>query len=135
MKGGTLHSFLLEGKGTLAEDVLVSQAHISVAWAGLTAPVKVIQRCQAALSLSSELASSLTTGSPRRRRALLQFMQGTKKFCSVTHSSSLAPFKHLTHSYSFYLNKNTQDAFDFAASLKFLIMQGCGGNVPEHPHF
>lgn len=67
---GTHDSCLLEGRGTLSEDVLVSHVHISAAWAGLTAPVKVIRRCQAALSLSSELASSLTTGSPWRRRAL-----------------------------------------------------------------
>lgn len=70
-EGGTHDSFLLGGKGTLSEDVLVSRVHVSAAWAGFTAPVKVIQRCQAALSLSSELAASPATGSPWRRRALL----------------------------------------------------------------
>lgn len=38
------NAFILEGTETLPRDAPMSSKHISVAWAGLTAPVKVHQR-------------------------------------------------------------------------------------------
>ena len=50
VKGKIHNTFLLEGKETLSENILMCRGHISAAWAGLTASVKAHRRCQAPLS-------------------------------------------------------------------------------------
>lgn len=67
---------------------------------------------QAPLSLCSHVASSLATRYTQRPQALLQFMKGPTKLCSIMYLSSLVSFKSINYSHSSYPNKNTPGSFD-----------------------